>query len=250
MEKIKIGVQMFTLRGLMKKAADVRCVFEKVADMGAETVQLSHMCEIDARELAAISRDTKLPICVTHSPVLRIKNDLDKLAEEHLTYGCKHIGIGMMPKEYRVSNDGFLKFLELLNVTAAKLKPYGMDIAYHNHNFEFKEIGGGMMLDRLIAETVPEVQFIPDTFWIKVGGFEPQEYIKKMNGRVSTLHLKDYKKGIVPVFKALGDGRLDFKAVMKTAEDIGVENAVFELDFALNPLKAVDKSLKYMKTIY
>lgn len=252
MEKIAIGVQLYTLRNFLKEPALVRGVFEKVKEMGAEVVQVSGMCKIDSRELAKISADTNLPICITHSPFERIKGDLDKLAEEHLIYGCKNIGIGMLPKEYdRKDLNSINKFIDCLNLTAEKLKKYGMTIAYHNHWFEFKKFGDKTMYDIMIENTVPEVQFIPDTFWIKVGGYDPIEYIKKLKGRIDTLHLKDYKKYLfLPVFKAIGDGNLDFKNILKESETAGVKNAVVELDIALNPYQALTKSIKYIKSIY
>ncbi|NLT19240.1 MAG: Xylose isomerase-like TIM barrel [Firmicutes bacterium ADurb.Bin080] len=251
MGKIKVGVQLFSLRDYLKKPEDVPGVFQKVKSMGAEVVQISHMCDIDSVELGKISKDNELPICITHSSVERIKNDLPRLAEEHLNFNCKNMGIGMMPGEYRGSNDGIKKFIELLNIVSENLKPYGMTIAYHNHNFEFKKLGEKTIYDVMIEETQKEVQFIPDTFWIKVGGYDPNDYIKKLSGRINTLHLKDYSKIFgVPVFRAIGLGTLDFKDIMGEAEAANVENAVIELDLSPNPYKSIRKSLTYMKSIY
>ncbi|MEG1791503.1 MAG: sugar phosphate isomerase/epimerase [Clostridia bacterium] len=252
MEKIKLGIQLFSLRKYLKKPEDVRGVFEKCKALGAEVVQVSGMCPMDSRELNKISKETELPICITHSSFDRIVGDIDKLAEEHLTFNCKNIGIGMMPKKFRTGEaKDIFEFIEILNTAAEKLKAYDMKIAYHNHWFEFAKIDERIIMDMLIENTLPEVQFIPDTFWIKVGGFEPTQYLEKMVGRVDTLHLKDYKKGLLfSAFKPVGYGSLDFKSILACAENIGVKNAVVELDFALNPYKAMDKSLKYLKTIY
>lgn len=251
MRKIKIGTQLFSLKKYLQKEENVPIVFEKLKNMGAEVVQVSQMCEIDSKKLGQISRDFDLPICITHSKVDRIKNDLDRLAEEHLDFGCKNIGIGMMPKEYRESKDGLLAFIDLLNETAEKLKKYDMTIAYHNHHIEFKKYDDDLIYDMLIEQTDNAVQFIPDTFWIKVGGYSPQEYIKKLNGRINTLHLKDYKKILgLPIFRAIGKGDLDFVDILKVAEESKVENAVVELDFSFNPYKSMEYSLNHLRKIY
>jgi len=251
MGKIKIGAQLFSLRKYLKQEENVPLVFKKVKEMGAEVVQVSGMCKIDSKKLGKISKDFELPICITHSPIDRIKNDLDRLANEHLDFGCKNIGIGMMSSEYRGSEDGLMKFIELLNDTAKKLEAYGMTIAYHNHHFEFKKYGEKTIYDIMIDETDKAVQFIPDTFWIKVGGYSPQEYIKKLSGRINTLHLKDYKKTLgLPVFRAVGKGIFDFVDILKVAEDTGVENAVVELDLSPNPYKSMEFSLNHLKKIY
>lgn len=252
MGKIKIGVQLYSLRGMMKDEKSVANVFKQVKAMGAEVVQLSGGCKLPAETFAKISKDYDLPICITHDPVDRIENDLDKLAEEHLIYGCKNMGVGMMPVKYRTGKkEDIDKFVFLLNYAAEKLKKYGMTVAYHNHWFEFNEIEGRLIYDKLISDTLPEVQFIPDTFWYKFKQIEPDFYIEKLSGRINTLHLKDYKKTLgVPVFRAVGRGIIDFGRVLKTAEAAGVENAVVELDLSPNPIESIKYSLDCLNNIY
>ncbi len=94
------------------------------------------------------------------------------------------------------------------------------------------------------------MHFIPDTFWIKVGGDDPVEFLDKVNGRVQTLHLKDYKKTLgVPIFRAVGKGILDFNNIIKKAEEIGVQNSVVELDLSPNPYKSLQFSLDYINKL-
>lgn len=63
---------------------------------------------------------------------------------------------------------------------------------------------------------------------------------------MNTLHLKDYKH---KVFRAIGKGTLDFKTILKKAEQIGVQNAVVELDLSPNPLKSMRFSMNALKEI-
>lgn len=251
---MKIGAQLFSLRKYLKDEAGYRRVFAAVRDMGAETVQLSAgggNLAVTSAQIAAVSEEYGLPVCVTHSPVARIRDDLPRLAEEHLLFGCKSIGIGMMPKEYRTGKaDDVRRFAEFLNATAEKLAPYGMTVAYHNHGFEFSDKGEGRPYDLLLAQTLPSVKFIPDTFWIKAAGCDIAEYLDKLDGRVDTVHFKDYRKTLgVPVFRAVGKGEIDFAAVMKKSEEIGARYAVAELDLSPFPLKSMAFSLSAMLRI-
>ncbi|NCA66723.1 MAG: sugar phosphate isomerase/epimerase [Clostridia bacterium] len=252
MEKIKIGVQLYTLRKYIKDAKSLAEVFKRCKTLGAEVVQLSGGASVKSAELKRISEDNALPICITHSPYKRIVDDLNRLAEEHLEFNCKNIGIGMMPQAFRTGKlDDISRFVEMLNITAEKLKPYGMTIAYHNHDFEFKKADEKIIFDYMIENTLHEVQFIPDTFWIKVGGYEPQCYIERLKDRINTLHLKDYKKTFcLPVFRSIGKGNLNFDDILACAEKANVQNAVFELDISPNPYKSVEFSLNYLKKIY
>ena len=249
MSNMEYGVQLFSLRKYLKSAEGYRQILSKVKNMGAEVVQISCTLgsDVDAKTLKSLSEQYSLPICVTHSPYMRITQDTEKLAEDHLTFGCKEIGLGMMPKEFRNNNfDRLDEFILAMNTASEKLKKYGITLAYHNHWFEFADVNGQTVFDKLIQNTA--LNFIPDTFWIKVGGYSPEEYLKKLDGRVNTLHLKDYKKALgVPVFRALGKGDLDFDKIINSAERIGVKYSVAELDFAPNPLKSTSESMKFLE---
>lgn len=236
----------------MKKPYDVPAVLKSVKEMGAETVQVSGMCKMDAKILKLIIDDLNVHICCTHSPFERIQNDLDKLAKEHLTYGAKIIGIGMMPTKYRKNNFKLLpEFIKILNETAEKLKKYNMKIAYHNHAFEFKRVNGKCVYDILIENTSKEVEFIVDTYWLRFAKVSIIEYLEKLTGRVSILHLKDYKKKMgLPFMCEVGGGELSFMDILATAERIGVKYAVIEQDFSLRPYKALEKSMKYLQENY
>ncbi len=252
MEKIKIGVQLYSLRKYIKDAASMAAVFARVKALSAEVVQVSGGAALSSAELKRISDDNRLPICITHSPYKRIVDDLERLAEEHAEFNCRSIGIGMMPKVFRTGKlDDIRRFVEILNTTAEKLKKFGMNIAYHNHHFEFKRADGEIIYDYMIENTLGDVHFIPDTFWIKVGGYDPEAYIRRLKGRVSTLHLKDYKKILgVPVFRAIGKGALNFGNILHCSEQAGIKNAVVELDLSPNPFKSIEYSLNYLRKIY
>lgn len=245
---MKYGIQLFSLRQYLKDVDGYREVFGRVKDMGAQVVQFSGGKPIEAKKIAAISDEFGLPICITHDKFDRIVGDLEGLIEEHKTYGCNRMGIGMMPKEFRTGELKDLeKFITVLNDTAEKLEKVGMTIAYHNHWFEFDKIDGKTMYDRMIEGT-EKVEFIPDTFWIKFAGHSVEDYLKKLSGRVNTLHLKDYKKTLgIPVFRAVGKGILDFTSILKAADQCGVENAVVELDMSPNAYKSMQFSMQTLK---
>jgi len=246
---MKYGVQLYSLRKYLKDIKSYENIFENVKAMGGEIVQISTTGSwVPAPDkLKELSEKFELPICITHAPWKRISDDLDRLAEEHLIFGCKNIGVGMMPKEYRKAKfDGTKFFVDKLNTASEKLKKYDMSISYHNHWFEFDKYDGITMYDYMIENTLSEVKFIPDTYWIKFGKGDVNEYLKKLDNRINTLHLKDYKN---KVFCSVGSGVLNFESILKQAKKSSAENCVVEIDFALNPLKSVEKSMHYINSI-
>lgn len=243
---MKYGVQLFSLRKYLKDEAGYERVFRAASEMGAETVQLSGGSAIPPETIKTLSERYALPICVTHDPFDRLKEDLDGVVAEHRVYGCRNLGIGMMPKEFRTGKREDLdRFIDFLNETARRLAQFDMTISYHNHWFEFDEIEGKKIFDRLLDETDPRVGFIPDTYWFRFRGEDLLSYLPRMKDRVNTLHVKDYKKTLgLPLFRAVGKGEIDFRPILRAASESGVENVVAELDFSPDPLKSTEYSMQ------
>lgn len=249
--KIEIGVQLYTFRRLCKTPAGVKEVMEKVAALGATNVQLSSICEMSAKSLREIADGCGLIINGTHSPFARIVNDIDALAEEHLTMGCEIVGLGMMPQKFTRGEDSLKRFCEITNTACEKLKPYGLKFGYHNHWMEFKEIGGVPKLD-IMAREVPEMQFIFDTFWARFAGHDPLAYVEKFANRLDLLHLKDYSKFgfMTGKVRDIGKGTIDFAPILRAAEKGGTKWAVIEHDSTKRPYVTVEDSINFIKTIY
>lgn len=246
---MEYGIQLYTLRKYTQTLQGIKETFERVKAMNCNLVQVSGMGEIKSGELKKIAEDTNIKICCTHSPFERMTNDLDKLATEHLEYGCKIIGIGGIPEKYKSSDDGIMKFCNIYNEISEKLKKYDMKVAYHNHSFEFtKKIKGECLFDYLIKNTVPDVSFIFDTYWAHFAGYETTDYIEKLGDRLQVLHLKDFKKkfGLFPAICEVGGGVIDFKKIIVNAERKGTKYAVIEDDNAKNPYKSVQSSWDYI----
>ena len=152
---MKYGVQMFSLRGMLKDEEGYDKTFAAVKDMGAEVVQLSATGggSISPECVKRVSEKYDLPVCVTHDPWDRLTTDLAALVAEHKIFGCNNLGLGMMPKSFRTGNMAdVVSFASKMNEIALKLKDEGMTLSYHNHWFEFDEIDGKKIYDVLIEE--------------------------------------------------------------------------------------------------
>lgn len=243
---MKYGVQFYSWRKYLNDEAGCRFAFQKAKELGSEVVQISGSDFLLSNPalLASLSKEYGIDVCVTHSPFERIANDIDALCEEHLSFGCTEIGIGAMPREYR-SADKISEFKDIVNAASERAATHGVTVAYHNHDFEKQVINGKMIFDHL-KET--KLNFIPDSYWLKVCGFDVCDFLRSIDGRVNTLHLKDYKKFLFrPIYTTVGKGKLDFAAILKTAEEIGVKYSVVEIDIARDPIKSVTESMQYLE---
>lgn len=249
MSELTYGVQLYTFRKLMKTPAEVERVLSGISKLGSKTVQVSGVCEMPVKRLRELADRNGMSICGTHSPFNRITDDTDALAEEHLIMGCDSVGLGMMPVKYLTGADGIKRFCEIANTVCEKLKPYNLKFGYHNHFRELKKVGDKVILDTL-AEEVPDMQLILDTYWVKFAGSDPVEYLSKYAGRLDLIHLKDYRKGLLfNHIEDVGSGSLDWGAIIEAAKKSGTKYAVIEHDTTKEPYRTIEKSLKFIDTV-
>ena len=229
---MKLGAQFFTLRERNKTPEGLYKSFAEMKRIGYQVVQMSAICQMEAEQLKAYSEEFELPITCTHSPLDRILNDTDALIKEHITYGCPVIGLGMMPKEYHGSVESIRTFMNMLKDPMKKIEDAGLRFAYHNHEFEFKDLGGVCMYDLLIEE-LPSLNFILDTYWFRHAGRDALEYIKLFgNKRLTNVHFKDMLTDPQGEICPCGKGVIDFAPFVKLCDELKIPYALVEQDNA------------------
>jgi len=234
---------MYTVRDSCKTLPDIAESCKKVADIGYTSVQISGFGPADPNDIAKIMEDCGLIVASTHTAWPRFVEDLDGVIEEHKLYNCPHPAIGGVPQEYR-SADGVKRLLDELAPIAEGLAAEGMDFSYHNHNLELVKYGDRTWLAMLYEDGSPDVVKAEiDTYWIQAGGGDPAEWVRKCAGREPLLHLKDMC--ITPEreqrFAEIGEGNLNWPAIMEAAEAGGVEYYLVEQDrcYDLDPFESL-----------
>ena len=229
---MKLGAQFYTLREKNKTPEGLYNSFKEVKKIGYQVVQMSAICKIEAERLKSFSDEFELPITCTHSAFDRIVGDTDALIKEHITYGCPVIGIGSMPNEYRGSIEGARAFMDKVREPMKKMEAAGLRFAYHNHEFEFVDLGGVCSYD-LLMEELPTLNFILDTYWFKYADRSYLDYIKLMgNERLTNVHFKDMKTEPKGEICPCGVGTIDFAPVVKLCDDLKIPYALVEQDNA------------------
>ena len=229
---MKLGAQFFTLREKNKTPEGLYRSFAEMKKIGYQITQMSAICKIEPEKLKSYVEEFNLPITCTHSPMDRIVGDTDALIREHIIYGCPTVGIGSMPKEYRGSIEGAREFIKAVKEPMEKMKAAGLNFAYHNHDFEFVDLGGVCSYDLLIEEA-PDMHFILDTYWFKYSERDYLEYIKLFgNKRLQNVHFKDMKTYPKGEICPCGEGVIDFAPVVKLCRELEIPYALVEQDNA------------------
>lgn len=252
---MKIGAQLYTLRNYCKTLDDFSETLKKVADIGYTTVQVSGTCAYDAQWLADELKKAGLTCNLTHFNYDRILHDTDKVVAEHNTFGCKYIGVGAMPGDCRGSVAGVEKFVSDAGAAARRIQELGSTFMYHNHAFEYEKAPDGRTYMQMLSDLFApgEMGFTLDTYWVKYGGAEPVDEIKRLSGRIPCVHFKDMEvlADGTRRFTWVGNGILNFEEIAAALENTGTEYAFIEQDdcFGADPFECLKNSYQYLKSI-
>lgn len=254
---------------------------KQVSELGYNAVEISQvpMTPENVAEIKKAKDELGMEIaslsCVVSNEGSGGNDDLetkfDKIVEDCKTLEVDLLRIGMLPFNNMRNLETVLEFTREANEYAKRLKEHGINLYYHNHHVEFRKYNGKFMLD-IIAEECPDLGFELDLHWVQRGGANPIDLIEQYADRTELIHLKDYRVGEIPAeafealeegdiakfypqfvniieFAELGQGSMDYKAIMEAAiEAGGVRYALVEQDmlYGRDPLDCLADSRDHL----
>ena len=185
-------------------------------------------------------------------PVESLADNFDKIVDDAKRLDTSLLRIGMLPFGAMKSLDAVIDFAKQANGYAERLQEHGISLYYHNHHIEFAKFDGAYMLD-IIADNSPAMGMEIDVHWVQRGGLDPVRTLQKYAGRTAMVHLKDYRIGQLPAssfsllesgdfagfmaefknvvqFAEVGEGNLDFPAIIPAAQAAGARYLLVEQD--------------------
>lgn len=251
MSASQIAAQLYTVRDFTKTPADIAQTLKKVKGLGYDAVQCSALGPIESTELKRIVDGEGLTVCATHTDYERMRSEPQSVIDEHQLLGCKYVAISSMPGSDR-NAEGFARFAKEASDVAGRLAEGGLILSYHNHSFELERFDGRAGLEILYDESDPDLlKSELDTYWIQHGGGDPAAWIRKLKGRIPTIHVKDMEmRGSDQLFAEVGEGNLNWDAILDASRDAGVEWYIVEQDTCQrDPFESLGISLKNLKAM-
>ncbi len=256
---MQIAAQMYTLRDYVKTKAGLIESLTKLRAIGYESVQFSAVgCmdgdapEVTAPEARAILDSLGMTCCATHRPLDRLIHHTADEIEFHKVLGCTYAGIGGA-WSYPNTEEGYRKLLADLAPVVQDLGEAGIRFGYHNHSHEFiKATPELSCLDILINYGGPRFQILVDTYWVQNAGVDPASFLARLSGKVDAVHLKDKeiidKEG--PVMCPVGEGNMDWEAILEACKGSGTQYLIIEQDTCRrDPFDCLRSSFDYVKTL-
>jgi sugar phosphate isomerase/epimerase len=247
----QIAAQLYTVRDFAKTPPEIAKTLKKIRAIGYEAVQLSGLGPIGEKELRAMLKGEGLVCCATHEDSNMILNEPQQVVERLQKLGCNLTAYGW-PAGIKFDTLPEVKsFAARLNAAGKVLHAAGQVLCYHNHQIEFRRLGGKPVLEILFEETDARyLQGEPDTYWVQNGGGDPVAWCKRLKNRLPILHMKDYTVNASnqPTFAEIGNGNLDWPRIITAAEKAGCKWFCVEQDTCPgDPFDSLKQSFVYTK---
>jgi sugar phosphate isomerase/epimerase len=164
-------------------------------------------------------------------------DNIDEMIADVKEAGFQYFVIPVPPMgHFKSENDTMSMSNELeyltgvINTVAAKCKSAGLELLYHNHDFEFVANENGIVpIEYFLENTDPElVNFEMDLYWVTKAGGDPLDYFEKYPGRFKLWHVKDMDEE--GKFAPVGNGTIDFSRILKEKEKSGMKYYYAEQD--------------------
>lgn len=272
-QTIPTGIQLYTVNADLEK--DPAATLHKIAQIGYTTVETAGFGKLTAAQFRDLLKDAGL-----HAPSAHLNFGMaptDKLLDDAKTLGVKYVvssillphpldpsaGMkGVLQALNSLTADDFKQIAARANEIAHKAKAAGLQYAYHNHNFEFRDLGNGQKgYDILLRDTDPSVvKFEADCGWMKVGGVDPVQYLTRHPNRYVMLHIKDFKNITGPVTTLmapnaptpteLGRGSIDLKPIVAAGRKVGVKYMFVEQEPPFKEMTAMEAAAVDYTTLH
>ena len=246
---IPIGLQLYSLRE--DAAKDYISVLNAVADMGYEGVEFAGYGGLTATRLKTLLDDLGLKVAGSHVGFHQLDKELDEVIDFNKEIGNHYLVCPAAPRELLADGktSDWQSFGKEMSEIGGKVKEHGLQLAYHNHAWEFKTLDGKYALDIFYANVDPNcVVAEMDLGWIFHAGVDPIAYMGKYAGRCPLVHVKDFKRDGPQT--EVGTGDVDLAGIVATAPTVGVTWYIIETEeYNMAPVASVRVGLENLRAV-
>lgn len=223
----RIGIQLYSVRDLF--AADPERTLAALAAIGYQEVETAGYAKATPAQMKGMLGRTGLVAPSAHVDLEALTTHWAATLDAAHTVGHQYLMLAWIGPEQRTSLASYRKVAEALNRAAAEAKKAGIQIGYHNHDFEFAPLEGRTGYDALLeAADHSLVKFELDLYWATKAGADPLKLFAAWPGRFPAVHVKDMgpNQSMVDV----GDGTIDFARIFTHARQAGIRHYFVEHD--------------------
>ena len=189
-----------------------------------------------------------------HMPLSGLVGEPQRFIDIALTLGATYLIPPYVTAEERENTPAYWRQLgEKLARGADAASPHGLQVAWHNHDFEFVPLpDGSRPIDHIFAVGGPGVKFEIDCGWIVRAGADPAAELARFADRIVAIQTKD----TAPLgtreddgWTATGDGIIDWQKLVPLFRRTSAHHIVTEHDNPGDWRQFARRSIDYIKRL-
>jgi sugar phosphate isomerase/epimerase len=236
-----IGCQSYTVRDVIGK--DFPGTLKMLAGVGFRTLEMCSpagyatsgfgpLAKMKAAEIRQAINAAGLRCESSHFQFQELRQNLEERIAWSKEMGLTQMIVSTFALPNNAAMDDWMRAADTLNKIGEQIERAGIQLGFHNHNFEFRLIDGALVYDKLMGQL--DGKLVKMQFQVAVidQGYEAATYLTKYPGRFLSLHLADWssaEKKQVPI----GKGVVDWTKLFAAARTGGVKNYFVEMDLDL-----------------
>lgn len=262
-KKQYIGLQLYTVRDAMAK--DPAGTLAQLAKIGYNSVEgatytgSQKFYGMTPKEFAALLKQNGMIMPSSHyrlgeeqmngAPAMgTMLHEWDRAVDDAAAAGVKYMVCAYLSEAERGNLDHYKYVADQLNKAGERCQKAGLQLCYHNHDFEFAAQDGKLPYDLLMATDPKLVKMELDLYWVAKAGQDHLALFKQHPGRFPLWHVKDMDKTPKKFFTEVGNGSIDFKKIFAHANEAGLKYFFVEQDSTPgSPFDSVTQSIAYIK---
>ncbi len=245
------GLALYTVRDAME--SDAKTTLQAVADAGYSYLEAAgyndgKFYNMTPGDFKKLLNQLGLKPVSSHQSTVTMEN-ADAMIADVKAAGFKYFVIPVPPmglfnfdRETRIMSmtGGAANLAEIVNTLGKKCHAAGLELLYHNHDFEFQKDSDGIVpIDYLLEHCDPKyVNFQMDLYWVTKAGADPVAYFEKFPGRFKIWHVKDMDEQ--GRFAPVGNGNINFARILENKKLSGMKYYMVEQDMTFDGLKPLE----------
>ncbi len=251
----QLAVQLYTLRSLLDGSLkSFETVIASIAEKGFQAVETAGLPDANVKDIRAVLDTYGISVCSAHIAMVTLEADFKNQVKTHQALANNNLVIPFLQPNMRGSNAEEWKVVaKRIGHVANACDKAGMQLHYHNHEFEMVSFENKTALEIIAAEAGENLNIELDLAWVVRGEQDPSKLLEHFSGRVTRVHVKD----IAPDGKNLdedgwadvGHGIMDWKHLLPKATMVGAEAFIVEHDNPKDPEKTISRGIEFIKSI-
>jgi len=241
---MKTGIQVSSVKPLLKTPEQVRAAFAKMSVLGCKYVQLQWIDpQVPVADIAAALGESGMVSVSVQDFYEIVRENLSYYVNLNASTGGLWLTVSRIPDRCK-SPGGLDVFIGELRQLQEALKPLGQRVCLHPVTADFTAVPG-MDPVEYILNAMPDLEICLDLYHLNRNCPDMPGFIRRYAGRIPMVHFKDADRqgALVPA----GSGTVNWTGVVDACLDAGVEYGFAEQEtWTGDPYDCLSRALVWL----